>query len=129
METEETEGLPVPPVASPTIEVAPTAEEIEELSGPLPASPVEPMSLSEPSLESLKEQSHQHETSDTQPANVPLPRQSHYPVMKEVLKVLIDNTISVVEYGAQVLYRSGYAEPLIVSGEGFLCIPSVKTPT
>ncbi|KAJ5435994.1 hypothetical protein N7445_006879 [Penicillium cf. griseofulvum] len=92
METEETEGLPVP----------------------IPTSPViEPISLSQPSIESL-ESNFQNQTPDTQLANVTSRQQFHYPVMKEALKVLIDNTISVVEYGTQVLYRCGYAEPLIL---------------
>ncbi|KXG45151.1 uncharacterized protein PGRI_040640 [Penicillium griseofulvum] len=115
METEETEGLPGPPVASPIIEAAPTTEEIEKHPVPCPASPaIEPISLSQPSLESLEEPSRQNETLDRQPANVLPPQQSHYPVMKEALKVLLENTVSVVEYGTQVLYRCGYAEPLLL---------------
>ncbi|KAJ5385052.1 hypothetical protein N7517_002963 [Penicillium concentricum] len=117
METEETKGPATQPLASPIIEAASTSPgAIEGLPVPLPASPttIEPISLSQPSSGSLEELSHHDETSDAQLASVTPRRQFHYPVMKEALKVLIDNTISVVEYGNQVLYRCGYAEALII---------------
>ncbi|KAJ5406687.1 hypothetical protein N7465_007971 [Penicillium sp. CMV-2018d] len=136
---DETEGLEVPLPASPVIEATPTSpEESEELSVPLSASPVsdstptspsetegpstpppalpviEPMSFSQPSLGLLDESGDQIEKPDAQLVDEPHRQQFHYPVMREALKALIDNTISVVEYGNQVLYRYGYAEVLIL---------------
>lgn len=84
------------------------------------------MSFSQPSLGLLEESGHQIEKLDAQPLDEPHRQQFHYPVMREALKALIDNTISVVEYGNQVLYRYGYAEVLIVSGENFLFIALVE---
>ncbi|KAJ6187218.1 hypothetical protein N7519_002126 [Penicillium mononematosum] len=138
METEETKGLAVPHVTSPTIEATPTSpEKIEALSVPLSISPVsepmqashdetkqlpvslpvspviEPISLSQLNPGPLEEPSQQTETSDAQVGNVALHQQFPDTVIKEALKALIDNSISVVEYGNQVLYRCGYAEVLI----------------
>ncbi|CAG8075418.1 unnamed protein product [Penicillium nalgiovense] len=115
METEESKGLAVPHVTSPIIESTPTSpEKIEALSVPLPVSPViEPISLSQLNPGLLEEPSKQTETSDAQVGNVALHQQFPDTVMKEALKALIDNSISVVEYGNQVLYRCGYAEVLI----------------
>lgn len=152
METEETKGLAVPPLASPIIEATPTfPEEIEGLSVPIPASPIieptqtsleetkrlsvpllaspgiEPISLSQPNPDSLEEPSQQTEKPEAQLVNETASQQFPNPVMKEALKVLIDNTISVVEYGNQVLYRCGYAEVLIVSDDNFISTPSNKT--
>lgn len=149
---DKTEGLEVPLPASPVIEDTPTSpEEPEELSVPLSASPVsnstptspsetegpstpppalpviEPMSFSQPSLGLLDESGDQIEKPDAQLVDEPHRQQFHYPVMREALKALIDNTISVVEYGNQVLYRYGYAEVLIVSDENFLSIPLVES--
>ncbi|KAJ5534678.1 hypothetical protein N7527_000932 [Penicillium freii] len=123
MESEETKGLTGPPIASPIIEATPTfPEEIEGLPVPLPTSPViEPIStsveettLSQPNQVSLEEPSQQAEKPDAQLVKATSHQEFPNPVMKEALKALIDNTISVVEYGNQVLYRCGYAEVLIV---------------
>lgn len=152
METEETRGLAVPPSASPAIEAMPTSfDEIKGLEIPLPASPVidstptspsetegpstplpalpviEPVSFSQPSLGVLEETGHQIEKPDAHLLDEPHRQQFHYPVMREALKALIDNFITVVEYGNQVLYRYGYAEVLIVSGENFLFIALVES--
>lgn len=126
MEPEETKEFAAPPVASPIIEATPNfPEEIEGLSVPLPTSPiieqistsVEETTLSQPTQVSLEEPSQQTEKSDAQLVKA-IPHQE-FPdsVIKEALKALIDNTISVVEYGNQVLYRCGYAEVLIVRDE------------
>ncbi|KAK4863482.1 hypothetical protein LT330_002260 [Penicillium expansum] len=139
METEEIKRLAAPPHGSPSIEATPTfPEEIEGLAVPLPASPaiepmstslergnpalvplspslvIEPMSWSQPNPGFSEEASQQTKKSDAQLVNL-IPHQE-FPDsgMKEALKVLIENTISVVEYGHQVLYRCGYAEALIV---------------
>ncbi|OQE47494.1 hypothetical protein PENCOP_c001G05901 [Penicillium coprophilum] len=141
METEENKELAAQPLALPIVEgMLNFSGNIERLSVPLPASPViepiptfpegtkrpsvppppasttiQPILLSQPSRGLLEELSDHSETLDTQLTNVSPRQQSHYPVMKEALKVLIHNTISLVEYGNQVLYRCGYAEALIMS--------------
>ncbi|CAI7579274.1 unnamed protein product [Penicillium palitans] len=123
MESEETIELAGSPIASPIIEATPTfLEEIEGLLVPLPTSPIiEPIStsaeettLSQPTQVSLEEPSQQTERPDAQLVKATPHQEFSNPVMKEALKALIDNTISVVEYGNQVLYRCGYAEVLIV---------------
>ncbi|CAI7587013.1 unnamed protein product [Penicillium glandicola] len=113
---DETEGLAIPLPASPVIESVPSSpDETEGPSTPLPVSPViEPVSISQPNLGPLEESVHQIEKPDTQLVDESQRQQFHYPVMREALKALIDNTISVVEYGNQVLYRCGYAEVLIL---------------
>ncbi|CAI7588500.1 unnamed protein product [Penicillium crustosum] len=123
MESEETKELAGPPVASPIIEATPNfLKEIEGLSVPLPTSPiieqistsVEETTLSQPTQVSLEEPSQQTEKPDAQLVKA-IPHQEFPDFgIKEALKALIDNTISVVEYGNQVLYRCGYAEVLIV---------------
>jgi hypothetical protein len=152
METEETRGLAVSPPVSPAIEAMPTSRkesegfdillpassvidstptspsETEGPSTPPPALPViEPMSSSQLTLGVLEESGHQIEKPDAQPLCEPYRQQFHHPVMREALKALIDNTISVVEYGNQVLHRYGYAEVLIVSDEIFLFIALVES--
>ncbi|CAG8898103.1 unnamed protein product [Penicillium egyptiacum] len=114
--TEETKGLAVPPLASPFIEATPaSAEKIEGLSVPLSISPViEPISLSLPNPGSLEEPSEQTKKSDAQVGDVTPHQEFPDTVIKEALKALIDNSISVVEYGNQVLCRCGHAEVLIV---------------
>lgn len=42
-------------------------------------------------------------------------KQPHELAMVEALKALLDNSITVMEYGSQVQFRFGYEEPLIVS--------------
>ncbi|KAJ5208416.1 hypothetical protein N7449_002795 [Penicillium cf. viridicatum] len=112
----ETKGLEVPLPASPVIDSTPTSpSETEGPSTPLPALPViEPMSFSQPSLGVLEETGHQIEKPDAHLLDEPHRQQFHYPMMREALKALIDNSISVVEHGNQVLYRYGYAEVLIL---------------
>ncbi|KGO77239.1 hypothetical protein PITC_093110 [Penicillium italicum] len=136
---EESEGLSIPLTALPAMKSMPTSpDETEELSIRLPASPVieatpsspeksggpstsfhvspviEPMSFSQPSPGLLEESGHQIEKLDAQLLGEPHRQQFHYPVMREALKALLDNSVSVVEYGNQVLYRCGYAEVLIL---------------
>lgn len=119
MEIEEAEGIAVPLPASPAIEAMRTPpSETEGPLTPLPTFPIiEPNSFSQPSL-GLLEELGQIEKPDAQLVE-PHGQQFHNPVMREALKALIDNSISVVEYGNQVLYRYGYGEVLIVSGETF----------
>lgn len=118
METEETGGIAVPLPASPVIEAMRTSpSEIEGPLTPLPAlTIIEPNSFSQPSL-GLLEELGQIEKPDAQLVDEPYGQQFQNPVMREALKALIDNSISVVEYGNQVLFRYGYGEVLIVSGE------------
>ncbi|KOS45371.1 hypothetical protein ACN38_g3700 [Penicillium nordicum] len=114
MEIEEAEGIAVPLPASPAIEAMRTPpSETEGPLTPLPTFPIiEPNSFSQPSL-GLLEELGQIEKPDAQLVE-PHGQQFHNPVMREALKALIDNSISVVEYGNQVLYRYGYGEVLIL---------------
>lgn len=135
---EEIEGLLVPLPTSPIIEpISTSVEETTRLSIPLPTSPIiEPIStsaeettLSQPTQVSLEEPSQQTERPDAQLVKATPHQEFSNPVMKEALKALIDNTISVVEYGNQVLYRCGYAEVLIVRDETFHSTPSNRIPS
>ncbi|OQE08391.1 hypothetical protein PENVUL_c010G04697 [Penicillium vulpinum] len=139
METEKTKGLAAPPLASPIIEATSTSsKEFKELSVPLPDSPVieptptspdgieeasiplpasliiEPILSSESQTGLLEESDHQIDKPDAQTVDEPQREQFHYPVMRKALRALIENNISLVEYGNQVLYRYGYAEVLIL---------------
>ena len=130
---EETTRLSIPLPTSPVIEpISTSVEETTRLSIPLPTSPiietistsVEKTTLSQPNQLSLEEPSQQAEKPDAQLVKATSHQEFPNPVMKEALKALIDNTISVVEYGNQVLYRCGYAEVLIVCDETFRSTPS-----
>ncbi|KAJ6153096.1 hypothetical protein N7497_007415 [Penicillium chrysogenum] len=112
-----TDGISIPLPASPVIKsTLSSPDETEGPPTPLPASPViEPITSLQSTLDIFGESDHQIEKEDAQPGDQPQSLQSHYPVMRDALKALIDNAISVVEYGNQVLYRCGYAEVLILT--------------
>ncbi|CAP94822.1 hypothetical protein E8E15_005248 [Penicillium rubens] len=111
-----TDGISIPLPASPVIKsTLSSPDETEGPPTPLPASPViEPITSLQSTLDIFGESDHQIEKEDAQPGDQPQSLQFHYPVMRDALKALIDNAISVVEYGNQVLYRCGYAEVLIL---------------
>ncbi|CAG7959417.1 unnamed protein product [Penicillium nalgiovense] len=113
---DDTEGISIPLPASPVIESTPSSpDETEGPPTPLPASPIiEPISSPQSTPDIFEESGHQIEKAGAQLGDESLPLQFHYPVMRDALKALIDNAISVVEYGNQVLYRCGYAEVLIL---------------
>lgn len=129
---EEIEGLSVPLPTSPIIEpISTSVEKTTRLSIPLPTSPIiEPTStsvetaLSQPIQVSLEEPSQPTEKPDAQLVKATPHQEFPASVMEEALKALIDNTIPVVEYGNQVLYRCGYAEVLIVRDETFHSTPA-----